>query len=351
LAGFEIKVFDSTGITLIASGLTDSNGHVQFDVPNGVYVVREVTREVPESCISGNWEQTTPGAPFFQHKVSVLIGSDQTVQFGNVLVCPDVGKIVVTKFNDKDGDGVRDMVPFVEPVVKGFRIKVYHPDDLTTPLMQTLTDSQGMATFILPPGNYIIREDVFGPIPSDCRGGQWTQTFPGAGTVVQPTNFQHMVTVGVQQVVTMSDIGQPLLFGNKLSCFEAPVKLVVHKFFDTNRDGVENNSESALKGFTIWVYTNQMQLVAKGTTDTTGSVTFNLPAGSYKVFEEFRVLMPSECLGGTWIQTSPGFDVQESPLVDIDELAFNSITITLLPGEMKHVKFGNVLDCPPQADP
>jgi hypothetical protein len=77
-----------------------------------------------------------------------------------------------------------------------------------------------------------------------------------------------------------------------------------------------------------------------------------LPPGTYKVFEEFRILMPSECLGGTWIQTSPGpANEQTSPLVDIDELAMNSITITLFPGELKHISFGDVLDCPPQLDP
>jgi hypothetical protein len=356
-----IQVFDQTGTKLIASAQTqieqNNRAFATFFLRAGTYVIREaLPSTVPDNCIAGHWElinvEPQP-QPFNAAPGEVIItlspGEEKLdeIKFNNKLVCPNVGKLNVTKFNDKDGDGIRDMVPFVEPGVAGFLIKVYHPNDLTTPIAKALTDSNGVAMFILEPlplgQQYVIREDLFGPIPPDCASGKWVQTFPGAAS-----NFEHKVTIpdrnpsGPPNIVSKE-------FGNQLSCFVPPAKLVVHKFHDDNQDGFENNSESGLPGFKIKVLNSQgtpaldaSGLPLEGITDSSGTVMFTLQPGQYIVYEFFRVVQPGECDGGKWIQTSPG-PASAQPDPKVASMAPNPIVFTILPGETKHIKFGNFL--------
>jgi hypothetical protein len=342
MGGFTISVYDQTGSQLIASKVTGSDGKAVFNILPGSIIVREQAPTVPANCIDGKWVQTSPGAPYFEHRVTIPpYELQKTLKFGNQLICPDVGKLVVNKFHDKDGDGIRDSN---EPGVQGFLIKVYDIDG--NRLTSAYTDANGQVSFVLPGGqSFIIREDIFsGPIPSDCRSGQWTQTKPGGPDYSIPVTIPHRDPQSPNPNIVQAE------FGNKLSCYVTPGFLVMHVFHDDDRNTIEDGSESGLEGWNIRVYNTQMQLVTQGRTNSGGEIQFTLAPGTYIVFEDFKIVSPNECSGGRWIQTAPGPEnIQPNP--QVESQAMNSHTVTIESGKMIHKKFGNDLDCPPQVDP
>lgn len=107
--------------------------------------------------------------------------------------------------------------------------------------------------------------------------------------------------------------------------------LTVHKFFDSDQDGVQDSGEINLSGWTIQVFNSTGTMVQQGTTDASGNVAFSLtePA-TYKVREVFPSV-PAGCTGGQWIQKLPGPPTFEYTV------ALTSAGAT--------VNFGNYLQC------
>ena len=108
--------------------------------------------------------------------------------------------------------------------------------------------------------------------------------------------------------------------------------LTVHKFFDEDRDGIQDSTEVNLPGWTINVYDSTgTTLVQTGTTDASGNAVFSLDVpATYKVREVFPS-PPVGCEGGQWVQTLPGTPNFEYTI------ALTSAGAT--------VKFGNALQC------
>ena len=214
----------------------------------GSYTLSETQRQ--------GFSLTVPAA----NSIPVTLAADGTSinnVFGNfrgVLT----GTISGTKFNDLNGNGVRDAG---EPGLAGVTITRTGSinDPAGTPLT-VVTDSAGAFSFTVPFGTYTLSETV----PPG-----FAQTAPPApGTISSTITFAQRTVSG-------------LLFGNR------PLTATIGgvKFNDLNGDGIRGAGEPGLAGVTIRV-TDATGGVRTINTDVTGAFSFpNLPAGTYVVSE------------------------------------------------------------------
>ena len=172
---------------------TDANGNFCFNSlqGGGTYTVSETNQS--------GWQQTFPGTPG-THTVTLAAGQNiDTLKFGNKRL-PTLGSICGIKFNDLDGDGLRDAG---EPGLPNWQIGL---NVATVP--PVLTDSLGRYCFNnLPAGTYVITE---------TQQTGWTQTAP-------PSPGTHTVTLAQGQNRDSLD------FGNKsiaLNCVQPPPGMV-----------------------------------------------------------------------------------------------------------------------------
>ncbi len=238
LQGWTIQLLSTTDVVL-ATTTTAADGSYTFDgLAAGTYRVREVGQ--------AGWIQTTvnPG------DVAVVSGTDVTgVDFGNFRL----GRLAGVKFNDINGDGVRQAG---ESGLAGWTIELDRGADGTVDATTT-TDATGNYAFDgLVAGTYRVREV-----------GQtgWVQTTvnPGDVTVLSGTD------------VTGVDFGNFRLG-----------RLAGVKFNDINGDGVREAGESGLQGWTIQLLSTADVVLATTTTDAAGNYAFDgLMAGTYRVRE------------------------------------------------------------------
>ena len=269
-------------LTPIASTVTASDGSFNFaNVALGCYILSEV--------VPAGFKQTLPTViPPLQgsYFVSVTVSQRSVtgLLFGNQALAV-FGSISGTKFNDANGNGVRDSG---EAGVSNVTINLAGPGGLTR---TTTTDASGNFTFSnLPSGTFTISEVV--PVGS-------VQTTPGgAGTI--------SVTLAAGQNATGS------LFGNR-AAIAGSASISGTKFLDINANGVVDGIDRGFEGVTITLKDSS------GNTQTTVSAadgTFkfvNLAPGTYTL---------SEVIPPGFAQTFPG-----TPDVP------KSFTITLTAGQ------------------
>jgi len=285
---------------------TGNTGEYKFLVRPGTYTVREQWRP--------GWIQTQPDALHeYEYLVTVPPGGVAgSRDFGNHRRLPRPGVISGTKWNDLNGNGVRDRYDYADtnqPAEPGLPRWLIYVDlnengvfddesagSSVRPDQWTLTDENGNYKFELPPGDYIVREVI--------KPG-WEQTFPG------PPSFAHRVTVP-----SGGHIGE-VDFGNHAE--EPLYKVEGWKFHDRNGNGVwdkTNNAvcdtgnptvaaclEPGLPGWLIYLrpagsdpsFEAANQWATK--TDEHGHYQFRVPEGTYIVRE---VIKPG------WEQTLPG---------------------------------------------
>ncbi len=243
LSGWKIYL----GGSAIDSAVTDVNGNYSFgNLANGNYTISE--------GLQSGWQQTAPAGGTFNETITTS-GTEITGRdFGNF----DLVTISGLKFNDRDGDGVKDAEDTTG--VSGW--KIYINGSATD---STTTDANGNYSFAnLQPGTYTLSEAV--------QAG-WVQTTsnPSAITTASGTD------VGGQN------------FGN----FELGT-ISGMKFNDTDGDGLKDAEDIALSGWKIYLAGT---MVDSAITDANGSYTFsNLALGSYLLSEEQQ---------NGWFQTSP----------------------------------------------
>lgn len=108
--------------------------------------------------------------------------------------------------------------------------------------------------------------------------------------------------------------------------------VTVHKFFDEDQDGAQDTGEVDLSGWLIKVFDSAgTTVVAEGTTDASGNVSFTLQEGNTYIIREVFPSLPPGCEGGQWIQTKPGAPTFEYTVV--------------LTSAGATVEFGNALQC------
>lgn len=253
LQGWTIFI-DSTPNNLLDGGevstVTDVNGNYSFvGLTPGSYRIREQQQ--------AGWVQTTP------NPANIPLSSGQAVTgvlFGNFQLTSISGQ----KFNDLDGDGVKD---FGEPGIQGWQIYIDADNSGTLNGLEVAvaTDVNGNYTFPnLGPGNYRIREvPVVG----------WTQT---------TTN---PALIALQSGTPVGNVD----FGNFQN-----ITISGYKFEDLDGDGTdEGNTDPGRPGFTIELIrdTNNNGLVDDGVltsqvTPGSGAYAFNnLGPGRYFVRE------------------------------------------------------------------
>jgi hypothetical protein len=202
---------------------TDSEGRYRFE---GIgpgnpdadrrFLIRE--RPVP------GWEITTPLGN--SHLVDIRSGLNRTdFDFGNAVESSEKAKICGTKFEDLDGDGVRDTQPNPETGLAGWTIRLSGPEGS----QQAVTGEDGSYCFEnLEPGSYEVSEIT--------RDG-WI--------VTTPSNNLHQVNVENENAITGLD------FGNfKLGLIAGVV------FDDSNQNAQLDAGESKLAGWTVFIDSN-----------------------------------------------------------------------------------------------
>jgi uncharacterized repeat protein (TIGR01451 family) len=251
LAGWQFTVSPAPLPPTTSPVTTGPQGSICFGVAApGTYTITEQ--------VQSGWTVTTPNP----QTVTVTPGQLVNVFFGNR---PQPGEICVVKFEDLDGDGVRDTN---EPLLAGWQFTV--TDASNTPV-GTITTGQTQPTCLksVAPGTYTVTETV--------QSG-WTVTTPNPQTVT--------VAPATSSVVE---------FGNKRVTYQ----ICGIKWNDLDGDGVKDPNEPGLPGWTINMVfqTPGGPLDVQTTTDANGQYCFTgLAPGTYTI---------SETLQSGWIQTFP----------------------------------------------
>ena len=159
LAGWVIHLdgTDGQGQAVHVTDVTDANGDYSFTVNPGSYTVSEEQQ--------AGWTQTFPASG--DYDIVLTSGETETGNdFGNFQQATKSG----TKFNDLDGDGVRDAG---EPGLVGWVIHLDGTDGLGQAVNLTdVTDANGDYSFTVNPGTYTVSEE---------QQAGWTQSFPASG--------------------------------------------------------------------------------------------------------------------------------------------------------------------------
>ena len=234
-----------SGPDLYQEAMTDSFGNYSFtNLSVGSYSIWE------ESLYG--WVQTYPGNYW-----SVEIDTPGTAitgkDFGNCN--PPPGEISGVKFNDLDGNGVRDSL---EPGIAGWMIFLYHYSN--GQVDTAITDRSGAYAFTnLVADDYSIYED---------HPANWAQMYPYEGSYYK---------------YIMGDTLTNIDFGNYQV---SPSAIYGMKFNDLNGNGMKDTDEPGLAGWTISLYQNATGQTVTTVTDTFGQYSFtNLPYGWYQVWE------------------------------------------------------------------
>jgi subtilisin-like proprotein convertase family protein/protocatechuate 3,4-dioxygenase beta subunit len=250
LSGWVIRLDLGANGSVDQTTTTDGNGNYNFpNVGPGTHRVREVQQN--------GWVQTTPNPG----DIVTISGIDATnVDFGNTRSMSISGQ----KFNDLDGDGIKDGN---EPGVQGVTIQLDRGANGSVE-RTTSTDSDGNYTFdSLMAGTYRVRE---------VAPGGWVQT----------TNNPADITLNNGNSVSGVDFGNFRL-----------ISISGMKFHDLDADGVKDQGEPGLQGWTIQLDQGANGTVEQSaTTDSNGNYSFsNLGPGVYRVREVQQ---------GGWIQST-----------------------------------------------
>lgn len=296
----------------------------------GDYTVREI---LPE-----NWKQSYPGASGgFEHRITIdptaglrVIGRfEQTepTNFGNWKP-----QVIGYKWDDLDGDGQWDDD---EPGLNDWTIFVDANDngDLDAGETRFLTRNDGVHDGAfwfdgLEIGNHTLRE----VLPVD-----WIQTFPGTAT-----NLTHALTITADpaaQIVGSFGTAELPNFGN------SQIDILGHKWNDLDFDGVWDDDEPGLNGWTIYLDLNNDGEFDSGGADPEPSFVTTNHRGQDGVYY-FSGLEPGEysvreVARDGWRQTFPApiDSVAQGHRVTIDPPA--GIRVISDAGEATEANFGN----------
>lgn len=245
--GWTIELTKPDGSTV--QEVTETGGGFCFsDLEPGDYTVREGARQ--------GWIRTQPAG---SGEYTIRLESGQSrhdVVFGNFREAELCG----LKFNDLDGDGLRGSG---EPGLPGWTMRLTKPGGGS---VTKQTGAGGSYCFAqLGPGSHTIRE---------VQQTGWVQTYPSSagGHIVSTESGKR--TEGLD-------------FGNRAAGGEfVPVSICGAKFDDRNGDGVRQNAEPGLAGWTIELLAGTDTLLRSVVTDGSGAYCFGqIGSGTYSIRE------------------------------------------------------------------
>ncbi len=293
---------DAGETTVAGSDVTDSNGAYEISLNPGKYIVCEVQQ--------ANWVQSYPsnsicGPGAGGYAVTITSGSSQSIRsgdrhvftgdhgssgkdFGNYKKTGKTGK----KFHDLNADGDKDSN---EPYLAGWTINAYVDSNgdgdkdagENTIAGSAVTDSNGEFTIYLAPGKYLLCE---------VQQAGWTQSAPsnnvcGAGIggyAVTISGSGASSVRGGRGVFTGTHTNYE--FGNYRNATKSGMK-----FHDLNANGVKDQGEPGLGGWTITAYKDtdgdgirdagETTVGASAVTDANGNYSMSLKPGRYVVCE------------------------------------------------------------------
>lgn len=233
--------FRITGNGVDKKAKTGNDGVVSFtNLKKGTYTIEETGK--------AGWINTLPG----KRKQTIELSSDMTVLFGNRRVF----SITVRKFNDLDGDKVKDQN---EGFLQGweFNLKGNGINKKAT------TNKDGQIVFgYIPEGNYTVTESL---------RKDWIST----GKLTRDINVNG---------------NEVIYFGNKKKkkqVVNTTSVLSILKFNDLDGDKAKDENEEFLSGWEFTLSGNGKTL--KATTDQDGRIYFpNLSKGEYKLKETLK---------------------------------------------------------------
>jgi protocatechuate 3,4-dioxygenase beta subunit len=251
LSGWRIRLYRNA--QLVDSVLTPANGGFTFaNVVPGTYTVSE--------ALQNGWIETLPAAPG-TYPLTVVSG---TVSGGNNFGNFRLGSISGTKFEDTDGNGLKDVA---EAGLSGWRIRLSLNG---TQVDSALTDGSGGYTFGgLRVGTYVV---------SEGQQAGWAQSGPAS-----PGTYAIPIVSGANATA--------MNFGNY-----RPGSISGMKFQDVNGNGVKDAGEGGLSGWRIRLVRAGAQ-VDSTLTDGSGNYAFaGLSPASYSIREAAQ---------SGWVQTMP----------------------------------------------
>jgi hypothetical protein len=290
---------------------TDATGQILFeDLTEGEWTLTETT--APEGCESGGTLTITVDA---EGNVSVT-DDDETdtlviVSFDaetNTLTlrndCEDGGEengfVEIDKLFCDSDEGTRTEIEVNDPIEPGATAQTFDaPEDgceggvahftiyaademgdpVGDPVLTTSTDATGTVTFELSAGDYVIVEDSSG-------ASAWFTVEAGMLTIIEVTNFvddeEENGQVEIDKLFCDSDEGTRT---------EIEVNDPIEPGASTSTlDENETGCEGGVAHFTIYAADEEGNPVGDPvlttSTDETGSVTFELPAGDYVIVED-----------------------------------------------------------------
>lgn len=335
LAGWTIRLYDEQGFTL-QTAVTDGDGWVTFDpVALGEYTVCEE--------LQPNWLNSQPGTLGFLGQPCYTrffaYGDDWTYLFGNY---PSRGSLQVTKVVDWNG--------YPPDTAQTFQICI-QSDEYAVTCQEADYDGAALSWLDLPIGEYTVSETNPGDFwqveiagsPATVTAGQtaevtvtnthdsytslqltslcsddpaltrrwrvrnenpydvaftWDIYSSGqSGAAIAPassdTIFETTTEPGDNTMrIFVNGVQQDVKASSGAQCMG---QVVVFKFNDLNQNGVQDEGEEGLPGWSFTV-SDDGQAVASGVTDGSGYLVFELSVGIYDV---------CETLAPGWMNTTP----------------------------------------------
>lgn len=264
------------------STTTAANGTWSF---TGVGPRQLRIREVQQT----GWQQTTSNPAVFSTESGKNVSG---INFGNQ-VKVDTGTISGFKFNDLNGNGVRDTG---EPGIENWTIYLDQNNNgqLDSGETSVKTTSNGSFQFsLLPAGTYRVRE-------------------------VLQTGWQQTTSNPADIVLSSGGATSGVLFGN----FQQ-VSISGAKFNDLNANGIRDTGEAGLSGWTIFLDTNNNGVLDSGErqqlTDANGNYTFtNVGPGTFRLREVAQF---------NWIQMTANPTVTTTSGVNVGGQLFGNIQL------------------------
>ncbi|MBB65132.1 MAG: hypothetical protein CMO81_08715, partial [Waddliaceae bacterium] len=271
LSGVTVNILDS-GLNLVSSTVTDGSGAYTFNAMPGTYTIEFIapgeTLFSPQDA--GTNDTIDSDANTTNGRTAAITLSDSSTVTNVDAGFTTAGTLGNYVWHDVDGDGYQDGA---EPGISGATVNLY--DETGTTLLQTTTtDANGIYSFTVAAGNYVLE-------------------FVTPSGFAAPTHYQVSPffidsdanrTTGRTAVINMPSGGT---INNIDAGFVTDSSSSISDFVwnDVNGNGIQDFNEPGIDGIVVDLYNERIEVVASTVTSGGGFYLFdNLPSADYIVY-------------------------------------------------------------------